>query len=95
MFAADAGVMEKVGFRGLMWSRDEEFQGRKIESDGRCAPAVDETFEGMEDAARVWIANDVWTHISVDVQRHVGSVRVCSLPYDVSEKHFETNLHAI
>src|SRR6267142_3073626 len=46
-------------------------------------------------AARFWMANDVWTHIGVDVQRHAGSPRVCSLAYDVSEKHFETNLHLI
>lgn len=40
--------MEKVAFRGLMWSRDEEFQGRKIESDGRCGRVRHEICEGME-----------------------------------------------
>jgi hypothetical protein len=42
--------MEKVAFRGLMWSRDEEFQGRKIESDGRCGRGRHEICEGMEAA---------------------------------------------
>jgi hypothetical protein len=40
--------MERVGFRGLIWSRDEEFQGRKIDGDGWCVHARHEIFEGME-----------------------------------------------
>ena len=40
--------MEKVGFRGLMWSRDEEFQGRKIEGAEWCVHARHEILEGME-----------------------------------------------
>jgi len=51
--------------------------------------------ERRQQAAGFWKGNDVWTHIGVDVQRHVGCSRVCSLPYDVSEKHVETNLHGI
>ena len=38
-------VMEKVGFRGLMWSRDEEFQARKVASDGRCVHTRNEILE--------------------------------------------------
>src|SRR2546427_11189327 len=38
-------VMEKVGFRGLMWSRDEEFQARKVGSNGRCVYSRNEILE--------------------------------------------------
>ena len=40
--------MEKVGFRGLTWSRDEEFQGRKIEGAEGGVRARHEAFEGIE-----------------------------------------------
>ena len=38
--------------------------------------------------------NDVRTHLGVDVRRHVVKLRMAG-DYDVSEKHFETNLHRI
>ena len=35
------------------------------------------------------------THVGVGVQRHVSENSIVNLGYDVSEKHFETNLQAI
>ena len=35
------------------------------------------------------------THVGADVQRHVMRTSIWNLRYDVSEKHFETNLHVI
>jgi hypothetical protein len=35
----------------------------------------------------------LWTHLGVDVRRHVIRELVWGLVYDVSEKHSETNLH--
>src|SRR5436309_15340664 len=50
--------------------------------------------ERRQQAAGYWKGNDVRTHIGVDVQRHAGCSRVSNLPYDISEKQVETNLHA-
>ena len=40
--------MEKVGFRGLMWSRDKGLRETKVEGDGRCVHAHKGIFEGKE-----------------------------------------------
>jgi hypothetical protein len=38
--------------------------------------------------------NGARTHVGVDVRRHIVKLRVAG-GYEVSEKHFETNLHRI
>ena len=35
------------------------------------------------------------THVGTGVQQHVMRISIWNLCYDVSEKHFETNLQAI
>ena len=40
--------MEKVWECGLMWSRDEEIQERKVGVDGRCVHARKAIVEGMK-----------------------------------------------
>ena len=35
------------------------------------------------------------THVGADVQRHIEKELIKNLRYEVSEKHFETNLHII
>ena len=57
---------------------------------GVCTLVVRFLKEWRQLAARFWIVNDVWTHIGVDVQRHAGSPRVCSLAYDL---HIEVQRH--
>lgn len=37
----------------------------------------------------------LWAHVGVGVRRHVIPESVWVFVYDVSEKHFETNLHVI
>jgi hypothetical protein len=55
VFAATRWVMEKVGFRGLMWSRDEEFQGENLRAMGGVCRLVTRFLkEWRQRAARFW-----------------------------------------
>ena len=86
-------AMEKVWECGVMFSRDAWCEDRKVRSERESGDVRGDIFQMIgRNYGEKEMKNGPRTHVGMDVRRHIVRLEMRE-DYDVSEKHFETNLH--